>query len=210
MNLVAIALYLIIVIIALTVHEFCHAWAGHLLGDVTAKREGRLTLNPIAHIDPFTTLFLPVALILLGSPVVFGAAKPVPFNPYAVRYGKWGAALVAVAGPASNLFMAIVVGLYLRLFDLGGIAGLFLLQFVLINLAFFVFNMIPIPPLDGSRVLYAALPPSMQDFMDQIERYGIIVVFMLLLLFYGLVGPFILSIVTNIASIILGHPINLQ
>ncbi len=210
MNLVAIALYLIIVIIALTVHEFCHAWASHLLGDVTAKREGRLTLNPIAHIDPFTTLFLPVALILLGSPVVFGAAKPVPFNPYAVRYGKWGAALVAVAGPASNLFMAIVVGLYLRIFDLGGIAGLFLLQFVLINLAFFVFNMIPIPPLDGSRVLYAALPPSMQDVMDQIERYGIIVVFMLLLLFYGLVGPFILSIVTNIASIILGHPINLQ
>lgn len=210
MNLVTIALYLVIVIIALTVHEFCHAWAGHLLGDVTAKREGRLTLNPIAHIDPFTTLFLPVALILLGSPVVFGAAKPVPFNPYAVRYGKWGAALVAVAGPASNLAMAIVVGLYMRIFDLGGIAGLFLLQFVLINLAFFVFNMIPIPPLDGSRVLYAALPPSLQDVMDQIERYGIIVVFMLLLLFYRLVGPFILSIVTALASLILGHPINLQ
>lgn len=210
MNLAAIGLYLVIVIIALTVHEFCHAWAGHLLGDVTAKREGRLTLNPIAHIDPFSTLFLPVALILIGSPVVFGAAKPVPFNPYAVRYGKWGAALVAVAGPASNLIMAIFVGLFLRLFDLGGIAGIFLLQFVLINLAFFVFNMIPIPPLDGSRVLYAALPSSMQDVMDQMERYGILMIFVILLLLYKFIGPFILSVVTGLASVILGHPIVLQ
>lgn len=209
MNLITIVLYLVIVIIALTVHEFCHAWAGHALGDVTAKREGRLTLNPIAHIDPFTTLFLPVALILLGSPVVFGAAKPVPFNPYAVRYGKWGAALVAVAGPASNLAMAIFVGLFIRILDPSGIAGLFLLQFVLINLAFFVFNMIPIPPLDGSRVLYAALPPSMQDVMDQIERYGIVMVFLILLLFYRFLSPFILTIVTNLASLILGHPVNL-
>ena len=205
MDLVTIALYLTIVVIALTIHEFCHAWAGHMLGDITAKSEGRLTLNPMAHIDPFSTLLLPAALILLGSPVVFGAAKPVPFNPYAVRYGKWGAALIAVAGPLSNLLMATVVGLYLRVFEISGITGQFLLQFVLINLAFFVFNMIPIPPLDGSRVLYAILPSSLQDIMDQIERYGVIVIFVVLIMFYWLISPFIISCVTWLASLILGQ-----
>jgi Zn-dependent protease len=206
MDLITIALYLTIVVIALTIHEFCHAWAGHMLGDITAKSEGRLTLNPVAHIDPFSTLLLPAALIFLGSPVVFGAAKPVPFNPYAVRYGKWGAALIAVAGPLSNLMMATVVGLYLRVVDISGVTGQFLLQFVLINLAFFVFNMIPIPPLDGSRVLYAVLPSKLQDIMDQIERYGIIVIFAFLIIFYQVFSPFILSMVTGIATLILGRP----
>jgi Zn-dependent protease len=205
MDLVTIALYLSIVVIALTIHEFCHAWAGHILGDVTAKSEGRLTLNPMAHIDPFSTLLLPAALIFLGSPVVFGAAKPVPFNPYAVRYGKWGAALIAVAGPISNLLMATLVGLYLRVFEISGVTGRFLLQFVLINLAFFVFNMIPIPPLDGSRVLYAVLPSSLQDVMDQIEKYGIVVIFALLIMFYWLFSPFIISCVTWFATLILGQ-----
>lgn len=206
MDLITIALYLSIVVIALTIHEFCHAWAGHMLGDVTAKSEGRLTLNPMAHIDPFSTLLLPAALIFLGSPVVFGAAKPVPFNPYAVRYGKWGAALIAVAGPTSNLLMATVVGLYLRFFEISGVTGRFLLQFVLINLAFFVFNMIPIPPLDGSRVLYAVLPSSLQDAMDQIEKYGIIVIFTVLIVFYWLFSPFIIGCVTWLATLILGQP----
>lgn len=204
---VAIILYLVIVVIALTVHEFCHAWAGHILGDITAKNEGRLTLNPLSHIDPFSTLLLPVALILLGSPVVFGAAKPVPFNPYAVRYGKWGAALVAIAGPTSNLLMAIVVGTYLRFVDLGGVSGQFLLQFVIINLAFFVFNMIPIPPLDGSRVLYAAVPSSIQDVMDQMERYGLVVIFVFLFISYKFLSPVIITVVTGLASLILGHPV---
>lgn len=210
MDIITILIYLFIVIIALTVHEFCHAWVSHLLGDVTAKAEGRLTLNPISHIDPLTTLLLPFALIILGSPVVFGAAKPVPFNPYAVRYGKWGAAMVAVAGPLSNLFMATVVGLYIRVFALPSSVELFLTQFMLVNLAFFVFNMIPIPPLDGSRVLYAALPGSLRDVMDNIERYGIFVVFALLLVSYRFISPLIMSAVTSLASLILGHPVMLQ
>ncbi len=210
MNLYVIIEYIFIVIVALTVHEFCHAWAGHMLGDVTAKHEGRLTLNPMAHIDPFSTLLLPVALILLGSPVVFGAAKPVPFNPYAVRYGKWGVALVAIAGPFSNFFMALIVGLYIRIFTLPTAAEQFLIQFMLINLAFFVFNMIPVPPLDGSRVLYAIVPSSMQDVMDHVERYGVYVVLAVLLVFYRFLSPVIMSAVTTLASIILGQPIMLQ
>src|SRR3954463_12463752 len=97
---------LIALVLALTLHEFAHALMSHYLGDTTAKDRGRLTLNPLAHIDPFATLALPLILILLHSPVVFGAAKPVPFNPWAVRWGRWGAALVALAGPLTNLLLA--------------------------------------------------------------------------------------------------------
>ncbi len=204
---VQILFYLVILVIVITVHEFCHAWAGHLLGDVTAKREGRLTLNPVAHIDPFLTLILPIGLILLGSPVVFGAAKPVPFNPYAVRYGKAGAAMVAFAGPLSNLVMALFIGLYLRIFDLGGLAGLFLTQFVIVNVAFFIFNMIPIPPLDGSRLIYAIAPPALMDFMDKVERYGMIVIFGFLFVMYRFFSPVFSAAVLGLAGIIIGRPV---
>jgi len=196
--------YVIILVIVLTVHEFAHAWASHRLGDMTAKAEGRLTLNPLAHIDPFMTLLLPLGLILLGSPVVFGAAKPVPFNPYVVRYGKWGAALVALAGPASNLLMALVVGLYLRFVSLSGLAEVFLVQFVVVNVAFFVFNMIPFPPLDGSRLLYALAPPWLMDVMDKIEQYGLVAIFAFIFIFYTLIGPVFGRVVVNLASAIIG------
>src|SRR5476649_2825616 len=106
---------LLALIVALTLHEFAHALMGHYLGDTTAKDRGRLTLNPLAHIDPFATLALPLLLILIHSPVVFAAAKPVPFNPWAVRGGRWGAALVALAGPLTNLLIALVCSVWLHL-----------------------------------------------------------------------------------------------
>lgn len=196
--------YLVSLVVALTVHEFSHAWAGHQLGDVTAKGEGRLTLNPLAHIDPLLTLALPLFLILAGSPVVFGAAKPVPFNPYAVRYGKWGAALVAAAGPFSNLFMATFVAVYVRLFSLPGTVEQILVSFVLMNLGFFVFNMLPIPPLDGSRILYAAAPPALADLMDRIERFGLVGIMLFLFLFYRFFSPFIATAVAFLAKLLLG------
>src|SRR5438067_1193870 len=130
---------------SLTLHEFAHAWAGFLLGDDTAQTQGRLSLNPLVHIDPFMTLLLPLFLILVGSPVVFGAAKPVPFRPWALRYGKWGAAMVAAAGPLTNFFIASVLGVWFRL--LGRTPGPFIIAMISINVAFFVFNMIPFPPL---------------------------------------------------------------
>lgn len=176
-----------------------------MLGDVTAKGEGRLSLNPLVHIDPFLTLLLPVILILSGSPVVFGAAKPVPFNPYAVRHGKWGAAAVAFAGPASNLLMAAFVAVWYRIFTPSGLTGEFLLSFVIINLGFFVFNMIPIPPLDGSRVLYAVAPEPLADAMDQLERRGgILVIFLLLMVGYRFIGPVIAQMVGWLAGLLLG------
>ncbi len=196
--------YVVTLVISLTVHEFAHAWAGHQLGDVTAKGEGRLTLNPLAHIDPLLTLALPLLLIIAGSPVVFGAAKPVPFNPYAVRHGKWGAALVAAAGPLSNLVMAAFVALYVRLFNLPSGVDQLLISFILVNLGFFVFNMLPIPPLDGSRVLYAAAPPALADVMDRIERFGLAGIMLILFLFYQFLGPFIARIVGWLAYLLLG------
>ncbi len=208
-DIITLVMYLIILVIALTIHEFCHAWAGHLLGDVTAKQHGRLTLNPLAHIDPLTTLLLPIGLIMLGSPVVFGAARPVPFNPYAVRYDKWGVVLVAIAGPLSNLAMAVVVGLYLRFVPISGIYGQFLLQFVIVNLAFFIFNMIPFPPLDGSRVLYAIAPASIRDIMDRIENYGIVVVFVFILFLFPLITPFITRSVQFLLNLIVGGSVGL-
>ncbi len=145
-------------IMALTLHEFAHALMGDWLGDRTARQEGRLTLNPLAHIDPLMTLLLPATLIIFHSPVIFGAAKPVPFNPWAVRYGKWGAALVAAAGPLMNLLLAVFFALWFRFVPVApDLVGLFI-NIITINISFMIFNLIPLPPLDGSRIVYAAVP----------------------------------------------------
>lgn len=193
---------LIALVLALVLHEFAHALVGYWLGDDTARREGRLTLNPAAHIDPLTTLLLPLILILGHSPVVFGAAKPVPFNPWALRWGRWGAALVALAGPATNLLLAVIFGLYLRWVPVG-VSGYQLLgDIVAVNTAFGIFNLIPFPPLDGSRLLYAIAPPALRQLMDAIERAGIIVVLVILFLAYPFISPFIASITDWIINLL--------
>lgn len=182
-------------IMALTLHEFAHAWASDLLGDRTARNEGRLTVNPIAHIDPFMTVLLPLLLIIAQSPVIFGAAKPVPFNPWAVRYGKWGAALVAAAGPAMNIVLAVFFALWIQVAPVSSAMMPLFISLISINVAFAVFNLLPIPPLDGSRILYAALPAPAREVMDNIERYGLVIIFGLLLLAGPIVMPFISAIV---------------
>ncbi|HSH31907.1 MAG TPA: site-2 protease family protein [Candidatus Saccharimonadales bacterium] len=199
---------LIALVMALTLHEFAHAFMGDYLGDQTARAEGRLTLNPAAHIDPFMTLLLPLMLILLKSPVIFGAAKPVPFNPWAVRYGKWGAALVAVAGPLTNLFIAVFFAVCLNLLP-GGSRELFL-AIIQVNLAFFVFNLIPFPPLDGSRVLYAAAPYGVRQVLDQIERAGLAAVALFLFVGFPLISPVMASIIGVIMGFLVpGSPVNI-
>lgn len=190
---------IVILLISLTLHELMHALASDWLGDTTARREGRISLNPLAHIDPFATLLLPALLILAGSPVVFAAAKPVPFNPWAVRYGKWGVAIVAASGPLTNLALASFLALWLRLFPLPLPATKFFLNAIMINIAFFVFNMIPFPPLDGSRLLYAVMPRAGRDIMDKIERLGLVAVFIFLFVGYPFIAPYMSSVIQFIA-----------
>ncbi len=201
MTLTYIVPTLVGLILGLTLHEFAHALMGNYLGDVTAQREGRLSLNPMAHIDPLTTLALPLFLLVIGAPV-FAAAKPVPFNPYAVRYGRWGAALVAVAGPFTNFLIALVCALTLRFLPHGVLASEILGPIIVVNLSLFVFNLIPIPPLDGSRVLYAAAPFALREIMDRIERAGIVVIFALLFFGYRFIGPVIYGIVNFLMNLL--------
>jgi Zn-dependent protease len=189
---------IIILLFSLTLHELMHALVSDWLGDTTARQHGRISLNPLAHIDPFATLLLPALLILAGSPIIFGAAKPVPFNPWAVRYGKWGVALVAVAGPLTNLAIAILLAIYLQFHY-----SAFLLTAVSVNVAFFVFNMIPFPPLDGSRLLYAVAPRPVRDIMDKIEGAGMVALFLFLLIGFQFVAPIMNIVVTAIMKLLI-------
>ncbi|MFS8119361.1 MAG: site-2 protease family protein [Microcoleus sp.] len=190
-----LACVLVAVLLSMTLHEAMHAYAGYWLGDETAKQEGRLTLNPLAHIDPFATVLLPLLLVLVGAPP-FGAAKPVPFNPHRVRYGDFGAAMVGLAGPLTNFVLAFIGFALLVLIRDGGVITLFFQAFVAVNLGFFIFNMIPLPPLDGSRLLYAVAPRLVQQVMEAMERYGIVVVFAVVLLFNAQLGLFMQTAVT--------------
>lgn len=190
-----IIVVLIVILLSMTIHEAMHAFMGYVLGDNTAKEEGRLTLNPIRHIDPVMTILLPLIMVVLRAPV-FGGAKPVPFNPNRVRFGDWGAALVALSGPITNLVIAFIVfgvGVFSGVINSAGavqstIFGLIISTAVSVNLGFFVFNMLPIPPLDGSRILYAVAPDSVRGIMQKIEQNGILLVMIIVVLFSDVIG----------------------
>ena len=193
------------IIIALSIHEAMHAYVAHWLGDNTAHDMGRLTLNPLKHIDAVTTVLLPMVLLIAGLPPFF-VAKPVPFNPDRVKYDEFGAALVGIAGPLTNLALAGLAAGIFRLWgaDLSSFFYDTLIIFTEINIGFFIFNMIPFPPLDGSRLLYAFAPESLQEFMRQIESFGFagIILFMLII-FHFIAGP-IGNIENSLLTFLLG------
>jgi Zn-dependent protease len=202
-----ITLQIIVLIMSVVVHEVSHGYAAYWLGDPTAKYAGRLNFNPVNHLDLFGSFIIPGMLMITGSPFLFGWAKPVPFNPYNLRNQKWGPAIVGLAGPLSNLIMAITAGMLIKVALVFGVVDGILLQIlaviVFINVLLMVFNMFPIPPLDGSKLLFAIIPISEHTKMT-LERYGFVFLLIFLILFQDVFSLIMLSTLKLITSTVIG------
>lgn len=183
--------FFVIIIPSAIMHEYAHAWAANQLGDSTAKDLGRLTLNPMAHVDPIGTLLLPLLLFFsTGGRFLFAYAKPVPYNPYNLKDQRWGPALVGVAGPAANLILAVGFGLLTRFLPASGFT-VFLSVIVYANILLLVFNLVPLPPLDGSKLLFAILPASLDKLKFWLERFGFIALLIFIFFFFQWLAPII-------------------
>lgn len=192
---------IIVLVFSAVAHEYMHGWAAYQLGDNTAKDAGRLTINPLAHLEWFGSFFLPLMMVISGLPFIFGWAKPVPYNPYNLRDRRYGDAKVALAGPLTNLVLAILFGLCLRFLPFFNITFSSLLSIIVyINLILMVFNLIPIPPLDGSKILATFLPAEMRDRYLGNERMG----FIFIILFVMLAGNMVIPVVDSLFRLIVG------
>lgn len=194
----------IVLIISVILHEVSHGYMAEYLGDPTARLLGRLTLNPIPHIDLMGSIVLPLIFVLSGSPVVFGWAKPVPFDPRNIRGSqfkeRYGGALVAAAGPLVNIMLAIAFGLVIRFAGLDPTMTQFFLIVVIINISLAVFNLIPIPPFDGHHILAALLPKSLRLKYLELSRYSFVLMFVVAFVLWQFVSPLVLIIVQGITG----------
>lgn len=181
--------FFLIIVPSAIIHEYAHGWAADQMGDPTARHAGRLTLNPIAHIDIWGTILMPIVLLIFsGGSFLFAYAKPVPYNPYNLSNQKWGPALVGLAGPAANFSVAVVFGLLVRFLEPSSFTSL-LAIIAYANILLMVFNLVPIPPLDGSKVLFALLPDSMENLKINLERYGFIILLIFIFYFFSWITP---------------------
>ncbi len=201
---------LIILIVSVVLHEVAHGHAANLLGDPTARLAGRLTLNPLKHLDPMGSVIIPLILVISNSPIFFGYARPVPYNPYNLR-GRFGEPIVAAAGPLTNIALALFAGLMVRIALVMGADPSFieiLSLAVYINIFLALFNLIPIPPLDGSKVLAALLPGSLaqsyERLRERIEGYGMLFGFGLVLVVFYVFQPVFRAIVSALFSAFTG------
>ncbi len=194
-----------ILIMSVIIHEVSHGYAALYLGDVTAKYAGRLTLNPIKHIDPVGSIFLPMLFVIMNTGLILGWAKPVPYNPYNLRNQRWGEMIVAIAGPASNFIIAIVFGLLIRFYEVLSLPDSFVilaLSVVMINVVLAVFNLIPIPPLDGSKVLFSILPSSYSLKIRAVfERSGIFLILFVVFFMWRFILPIVYFLVRLITGL---------
>lgn len=204
MNPINLVIVFTIIIISTVLHEVAHGYAAYFQGDTTAKDEGRLSLNPLVHLDLFTSVILPVLLYLTGG-VVLGAAKPVPVDRRNLRNGEGSMVIVALAGPMMNLliaFLAFLIGHFTGVLNDRGVVGFIFGQTIIMNLGFMAFNLIPIPPLDGSRVLYYFLSDKLREMMDFIEmRMGILFVYLFLVIFGSALSTITYNVMVGILSV---------
>lgn len=191
-------LQLAILVYSIILHEISHGWVADKLGDPTARLSGRLTLNPIPHIDPIMTILLPFFLTLTGSPVIFGSAKPVPIDSFNFREPKKDTALTAAAGPITNLLIALFFALIFKIYPM----DLFYYA-VQINVFLAIFNLLPVPPLDGSKVLAGVLPNEFAGLFLSLERYGFIIIFAILFFFPGIINNTVVPISQTIIHLLL-------
>lgn len=188
----------VVFIFSVMVHEVSHGVVAYKLGDDTAKKMDRLNLNPLNHIDPVGSIVLPLILFLTGSHILFGWARPVPYNPYNLRNPKTGAALISMSGPLSNFSVAIIFGIFIRILNSLPVSSefqiplnLFFSTIVFINLLLGVFNLVPIPPLDGSKILFAILPTRFYKIQNFMEMYGMWILLAFILFGIGIIEPII-------------------
>jgi len=199
-----ILFFLIVVLFSAIIHEYMHGWMAERLGDPTARDAGRLTLNPMAHLDVFGSFLMPLLLYFgTAGSLVFGYAKPVPFNPYNLRDQKYGSAKVAVAGPLANFITAVFFGEIIRFVPVTSSLYILLYIIIQVNIMLMVFNLIPIPPLDGSKVILPFLPYNWQVKYLSMERYGFF--FILLFIIFGF--SLILPIISFFTCLIAGQPL---
>lgn len=192
---------IIILILSVIIHEVSHGGMANFLGDPTAKYAGRLTLNPIKHIDPIGSILVPFILVVFQSNILFGWAKPVPINPYNFKDQIYGSAKVAMAGPLSNLTLALLFGVIMRLLPLSPSLLFIFGIIVYINLILCIFNLIPIPPLDGSHILFTFLPFSMENVKVFLNQYGFFILLFVIFFFLGPVFAFITLLFESITGV---------
>jgi len=205
--------YIFVLIMSIVIHEVAHGYSAYLLGDDTARLSGRLTLNPIKHLDPFGSVILPLLLYFsTAGNFLIGWARPVPYNPRNLRNGKWGNVIVSFAGVAANLLIAIIFGLLIRFAPALGFSDVSLLSpfyriltiIVTLNLVLALFNLIPIPPLDGSKILFSFLPNRLRYIENFLERFGIFVLLFFIIFLWSKVSP----IVYLVFYLITGMPLS--
>ena len=195
---------LIILIMSAVIHELSHGYTAELLGDPTPRLQGRLTINPLKHLDLFGSIIVPLLLVISHTGFVFGWAKPVQWNPYNVKNKRWGELIIAIAGPLSNILIALIFGAIIRIFGLSLPESFIQISFyvIAINIVLAVFNLIPVPPLDGSKVLFSLLPQKWIRMRLTLERYSIFFFLILVFVLWRFIAPiipWIFKMITGVA-----------